>query len=134
MANALKNEPGFYNSGLILKNLLQNQYLVLVYLEGGTSITGTILGWDADYLLVRETKNLQMVPMQKVLRLQVDLAEILSTQALPTPAPTPSKLTSDPAKRYGHLLEQLPDEQPAGNASSAPPVPKSRLNAMIDNW
>jgi hypothetical protein len=133
-------EPGFYNSGLILKNLLQNQFEIRVHLEGGTAVSGTVLGWDADYLMLRQEKKLQMIPMPKVLRLEVDLNEVMSGQRLagslaaaalePVPGPVLQRLSPHPDSA---LSSPSQPERPARDIRPAPVAP-GRLDELVRNW
>lgn len=138
-----RSDPGFFNSSLILKNLLHNQFLVAVHLEGGAAVSGTLLGWDSEYLLIREDKNLQMVPMPKVLRIQVDLEEIMSVQALSGAADEAPRLSSaagDPAAAYQNgSAAEARESYPGPRPSAASPLPgsrggRSRLDELVRDW
>ncbi len=70
-------ETGIFNSGLVLNYLLHNRSNFTIYLEDGAKIAGTLLGWDADFLLIKEGKFLQMIRINKILRLQADLEQVI---------------------------------------------------------
>lgn len=71
-------ETGVFNSGMILNYLLRKKSSFTLYLEDGAKLTGTLLGWDADFLLIKDGKFLQMIRINKVLRLQSELEQIIA--------------------------------------------------------
>lgn len=139
------NEVEFsvYNSGLILHYLLRKKSDFTLYLDDGTKLSGTLLGWDADFLLIKEGKSLQMIRFGKVTRLQTDLEQLteldnqlkrnLSSQV---PSET-TKFTPSPSDVLSYkptLTEVKPSpvrsEKNAGESSDF----KNRLDQLVNNW
>ena len=136
-------EFSVYNSGLILHYLLRKKNNFTLYLDDGTKFSGTLLGWDTDFLLIKEGKSLQMIRFGKVTRLQTELEQLteLDNQLKPnlsSPAPSETvKFTPSPSDVLSYkptLTEVKPStvrsEKNTGESSDF----KNRLDQLVNNW
>lgn len=139
-------ELSVLNTGLILNCLLRKKSKFTVYLDDGLKLTGTLLGWDADFLLIKEGDFLQMVRFGKITRLQAELDEILATdnpvtQNNSNPASTEMmKFNPSPSSsvlsNFKPILTEV--KTPSGNSEKVNPGERSdsknRLDQLVKNW
>lgn len=89
-------ETGVFNSSLIFNYLLRTKSSFTLYLEDGSKLNGTLLGWDADFLLIKEGKFLQMIQIKKILHLQAEFDQIVAVVSAVTRVDSaPSSLGND---------------------------------------
>lgn len=137
-------EYGVCNSGLILNYLLQKKSDFTLYLDDGTKLSGTLLGWDADFLLLKEGKSLQMVRLSKITRLQTELEQltalnnqfrpaISSPDIIETTKFNPSQ--SNVLSNYKPTLTEV--KTPSVNSEKNPEEKsdsKNKLDQLVKNW
>lgn len=137
-------EHGLLNSGLILNFLLQKQNNFTIYLEDGSKFTGTLLGWDSDFLLLKEDQFLQMVRLGKIIRIQTELKQLPiedrpAVQDHPNPNP-PVTNTIDSiqasalSKKPTFIEVKTPAEGPNNNSSGEHSDSKTRLDQLVKGW
>lgn len=142
-------ETGICNSGLVLNYLLRTKNSFTLYLEDGAELNGTLLGWDADFLLVKEGKFLHMVRISRILRLQADLERIIQADSgVVRENPNPSSVeapkvnaftstsTSSPLSKYKPILTEV-KTPPAGSENTTSGEKgdfKNRLDQLVKNW
>lgn len=137
-------EHGLLNSGLILNFLLQKQNNFTIYLEDGSKFTGTLLGWDSDFLLLKEDQFLQMVRLGKIIRIQTELKQLPiedrpAVQDNPNPNP-PVTNTIDSiqasalSKKPTFIEVKTPAEGPNNNSSGEHSDSKTRLDQLVKGW
>lgn len=138
-------ETGIFNSGLVLNYLLRNKSSFNIYLEDGAKITGTLLGWDADFLLIRDGKFLQMVRIKKILRLQAELEQIIAMDStvikenLNPPSNEPSRinsLSSNSMAKFKPTLTEVktPPTTHENEISEVKSEVKDKLDHLVKNW
>lgn len=138
-------ETGVFNSGLVLNYLLRKRSSFTLYLDDGAKLVGTLLGWDADFLLIKEGKFLQMVQIKKILRLQAELEQIMAIDSevmqknLNPPAIEGTKINSSAAdiltKFKPTLTEVKTPSTDRENANSEGKVDfKDKLDHLVRNW
>jgi len=134
-------EFSVWNSGLILHYLLRKKNEFTLYLDDGTKLTGTLLGWDADFLLIKEGKFLQMIRFSKVTRLQTELEQLteldnqlkrnISGPALTETAKfNPSDVLSYKPTLTEVKTPSVKSEKNSGEKSDS----KYRLDQLVKNW
>jgi len=137
-------EHGLLNSGLILNFLLQKQNNFTIYLEDGSKFSGTLLGWDSDFLLLKEDQFLQMVRLGKIIRIQTELKQLPiedrpAVQDNPNPNP-PVTNTIDSiqasalSKKPTFIEVKTPAEGPNNNSSGEHSDSKTRLDQLVKGW
>ncbi len=138
-------EPGIFNSGMVLNYLLRKRSSFTLYLEDGTKLTGTLLGWDADFLLIKEGKYLQMVRINMISRLQAELDQIIAkdsavlqenlTQSI-SETPKENAYTSSPLAKFKPTLTEVkaPPTVNENNNSDQKGDFKDKLEQLVRNW
>jgi hypothetical protein len=132
---------GFFNSSLIFDQLFKNKTILTAYLEDGTKLSGRLLGWDVNYLLILYGKTLQIIPAAKLIRLQAELenvspAEAVAPEAFEAPViPEPSKpkFTLEPEEGT-EIKDQLMAEKAQNETNKDKPPAKDRLDHLVKNW
>ncbi|NLW46483.1 MAG: hypothetical protein GXY86_03990 [Firmicutes bacterium] len=140
-------ETGFLNSNLVLNHLIRDKNSFALYLEDGTKLNGTLLGWDADFLLIKEGKFLHMVRISRISRLQADLEQIIqvgsdvkreNSSPPPVEAPRVNTLTSTltPLVKLKPTLAEVktPPSNNDDNISAEKEGFKDRLDQLVRNW
>lgn len=139
-------EPCVFNSGLVLNYLLRKKNSFTLYLEDGAKLTGTLLGWDADFLFVKENINLQMVQLKKITRLQTELEQIIAVdedsvaqQEKFSPPPEVTRINSTAAGPLAKFKPTLTEVKstPIVNENDNPEEKgdfKSKLDHLVKNW
>ncbi len=129
------NLNNYYNSELIFNYLQQNKNVLTAYLQDGTKLSGRLLGWDSDFLLVLYGKTLQVIPREKLLRLQAELdntkEEIVEERTVISDLPKP-KITPEPTEG-SEIKDQLMADK-AKNANKDTPPTQDRLENLVRNW
>lgn len=130
-------EFSVYNSGLILHYLLRKKSNFSLYLDDGTKLSGILLGWDADFLVIKEGKSLQMIRLGRITRLQTELDNQsqpnLSSPALTETAkinPSPSDVLTYKPALTEVKTPSVNSEKKAGENSDS----KYRLDQLVKNW
>lgn len=137
-------DTGIFNSGLVLNYLLRNKNSFTLYLEDGAKLNGTLLGWDADFLLVKEGKFLHMVRITAISRLQADLDQLIQGDQevrRENPNPPPIEVpkvnsftsTSSPLSKFKPTLTEVKtslDKEDSGDKGDF----KDRLDHLVRNW
>lgn len=130
---------GFFNSSLIFDQLLKNKTMLTAYLEDGTKLSGRLLGWDDNYLLILYGKTLQMIPAGKLARLQAELENVpvaeapeVSEEPIIPERPKP-KFTPEPAEG-SEIKDQLMAEKTLNASNKDKPPAKERLDHLVKNW
>ncbi len=138
-------EPGVFNSGLVLTYLLRNKSSFTLYLEDGAKLSGTLLGWDADFLFVKESNYLQMVQLKKITRLQTELEQNIAAD------PVVRQENSNPSKTEANRINAtasstLPKFKPTLTEVKTPSTVndnnnseekrdfKNKLDQLVRNW
>jgi sRNA-binding regulator protein Hfq len=140
-------EIGILNSDLVLNYLFRNKNSFTLYLEDGAKLSGTLLGWDADFLLLKEGKFLHMVRLSRISRLQADLEQITQAgsdvkreKSISTPVEAPKvntlTSTSSPFAKLKPTLAEVktPPASNENNSSAEKEDFKDRLDQLVRNW
>jgi hypothetical protein len=121
-----------FNSSLVFDHLIKNKSSLTAYLEDGSKLSGRLLGWDPQYLIILYGKTLQVVPAGKLLRLQ---AELDNTQTVPEPPAIPEatkpKFNLEPMESTS-LKDQIMAAKPQNTDIDSPPA-KDRLDHLVKN-
>lgn len=140
-----ESEFNVFNSGLILNYLLRKKSAFTLYLDDGEKLTGTLLGWDADFLLVKEENFLQMIRFGKIVRLQTDLEQLIAvdnTVMQNNSKPLLNETTKSnpaPSSVFSNfkptLTEVTTTSDNSGKSNSREQGdPKNRLDQLVKNW
>ena len=136
-------EHGVFNSSLLLNYLLRKKNNFTIYLEDGSNFTGTLLGWDSDFLLLKEDQFLQMVRLEKIIRIQTELKQLpaednLVRQDNSSPTPTVNNtidsVQASALSKKPTFTEVKPTEGPKNNSSGEPNDSKTRLDQLVKGW
>ncbi len=135
---------GILNSSLVLNYLLRKKTDFILYLEDGTKLSGTLLSWDSDFLLIKDGKYLQMVRINKILRLQTEMEQISAIDSAVVPdeyssSPNSNKAMASrstvPAKLKPVLTEVKTPAAGAENSGAKENNDfKERLDNLVRNW
>lgn len=138
---------GIFTSGLVLNYLLRNKNSFTLYLEDGARLNGTLLGWDADFLMIKEGKALHMVRITAISRLQADLDQLLqSDQEVKWENPNPPPIevpkvnsftsTSSPLSKLKPTLTEVKTSanREENNNSGDKGDFKDKLDKLVRNW
>ena len=136
-----KELNGFFTSSLIFTQLVKNKTMLTAYLEDGTKLSGRLLGWDNDYLLLLYGKTLQMIPAGKLVRIQAELEnvpttetpEVFEVEAPVIPERPKPKFTPEPAEG-NEIKDQLMAEKAQNATNKDKPPAKERLDHLVKNW
>jgi hypothetical protein len=131
-----------FNSGLVFNHLLKNKTPLILYLEGGAKISGRLIGWDQNYLIMLCEKSLQMVPNHKLERLQAEFDNIPNAESRDTteknadpelfsPISKP-KFTLEPGEGT-EIKDQIMASKPQNTDTDSVPA-KERLDHLVKNW
>lgn len=137
-------EPGVFNSDLLLNYLLRKKTDFTIYLEDGSKFTGILLGWDSNFLLLKEDQFLQMVRLEKIIRIQTELKQLPAGDNLvakdnPNPTPTTTSTidsiqASALSKRPTFTEVKTTAEDPKSNSSGEHSDSKTRLDQLVKGW
>lgn len=140
-------ETGILNSDLVLNYLIRNKNSFTLYLEDGTKLNGTLLGWDANFLLLKEGKFLHMIRISSISRLQADLDQIIQVgsevkreNSIPPPVEAPKAntmiSTSSPLSKFKPTLAEVKTASTnnENNNSVEKEGFKDRLDQLVRNW
>lgn len=137
-------DAGIFNSGLVLNYLLRKKNDFILYLEDGTKLSGTLLGWDSDFLLIKDGKYLQMVRIKKILRLQAEIDQISAIDSAAVPDEYSSSSNANkamasrstvPAKLKPVLTEvKIPAAGAENSGVKENNDFKERLDNLVRNW
>lgn len=123
----------FFNSSLIFDLLIKNKSALTVYLEDGTKLSGRLLGWDADYLLILYGKTLQVIPTGKLVRLQAELDSAPAVESPAAPELPKPKFTPEP-NEGSDIKDQIMAEKSQNAINKDKPPAKERLDHLVKNW
>lgn len=137
-----ESEFNVLNSGLILNYLLRKKSAFTLYLDDGVKLTGTLLGWDADFLLVKEGNLLQMVRFGKITRLQTELEQLMAVDngvKQNNPETVTTNSNPSPSSVFSSFKPTLtevktPSGNPGKSTSGKKSDPKNRLDQLVKNW
>jgi hypothetical protein len=127
-----KELNGFFNSSLAFNHLLKNKCALTAYLDDGTKLSGCLLGWDQEFLLILFGKTLQMIPAGKLVRLQAELDNVPLAEAPEVPELSKPKFTPEPAEG-NEIKDQLMADKIQNTNKDLPPA-KDRLDHLVKNW
>lgn len=136
-------ETGVFNSGLVLNYLLRKKISFTLFLADGFKLTGTLLGWDADFLFVKDGNNLQMIQIKKVTRLQTDLEQIIAVDSIvkqenftPPPVETNQIAINPPSvlSKYKPTLSEVKPAADENTDSDKKGEFKNKLDQLVKNW
>lgn len=99
------NSSAFLNSGQVFSHLLLNKTPITIYFEDNSKISGIMLGWDANFLLIHDGKTLQIVQLTKFIRLQADLGAISLTPET-TPLPESPSIPKPPRIKLAEAINE----------------------------
>lgn len=138
---------GIFNSGLVLNYLLRNKNSFTLYMEDGAKLNGTLLGWDTDFLLVKEGKFLHMVRITAISRLQAELDQLLQgDQEVRRENPNPPSIEAPKGNSFTSISTPLSKFKPTLTEVKTPPEReekidsgdkgdfKDRLDQLVRNW
>ena len=140
-----EGELGVLNSGLVLNYILNKKSVFTLYLDDGAKLTGTLLGWDADFLLIQDGGFLQMVRLGNVTRLQAELEQVITVDKL-AGQNKPNRLENESRNSNPSPPDVLSNFKPTltevkttssnfeKRASEERSDPKNRLDQLIKNW
>ncbi len=140
-----KLELSVFNSGLILNYLLRNKSAFTLYLDDGTKLKGVLLGWDAEFLLIKEDHFLQMIRLGKITRLQAEWDQLIATDNLlmqdnpNPPVAETAKLNPSPSSVLSNFKPTLteiktPSVSSEKSNSGERSDSKNRLDQLVNNW
>lgn len=137
-----ESEFNVLNSGLVLNYLLRKKNAFTLYLDDGVKLTGTLLGWDADFLLVKDGNLLQMVRFGKIARLQAGLEQLMAVDnSVKQNNPETETTDSNPSlssvfSSFKPTLTEVktPSGSPGKSNSDEKSDPKNRLDQLVKNW
>ncbi|NLY76238.1 MAG: hypothetical protein GX075_13225 [Firmicutes bacterium] len=134
---------GIFNSSLVLNYLLRKKSDFILYLEDGAKLSGTLLGWDSDFLLIKDGKYLQMVRINKILRLQAEMDQISAVDSAAVTTEYSSSSNADKTMASGNtvppklkpvLTEVKTPATGAENSGAKGNDFKERLDNLVRNW
>lgn len=123
---------GLLNSSILFNHLLQNKLSLTIYLDDGTNVKGTLVGWDVDYFIIRDGETIQMIRAQKLARLQTELGNPTSASvSIKSEAPKPREKIKPVINeiKESFVVEESSEEfgQNKGHF-------KERLDKLVKNW
>ncbi|MGE5582111.1 MAG: hypothetical protein ACM3X9_06180 [Bacillota bacterium] len=123
----------FNNSGQIFSHLLKNKTILTLFLDDGTKLTGRLLGWDNDFLVILYNKTLQIVAARKVNRLQAELENTPASEPPAISAPEIAKPKITPAPQQGNEIKDQLMAEKARIAERDNSPAKDRLDNLVQN-
>lgn len=138
-------DTGIVTSSLVLNYLLRNKSNCTLYLEDGVKLNGVLLGWDNDFLLIKEGKFLHMAQLKRVLRLQAELDQITgmtgesTVESVNQPFIESNKsisITAGPLSKFKPTLTEVkaPTAIKETDNSEAKSDFKNKLDQLVKNW
>lgn len=137
-------DTGIITSSLVLNYLLRTKSNCTLYLEDGVKLSGILLGWDNDFLLIKEGKFLHMVQAKKVLRLQAEIDQI--TGASENTLENPNHPFVESNRPNSFVVGSVPKFKPTLTEVKAPAAIKEaddseakndykdKLDQLVKNW